>query len=253
MPSSQSPTLLVIPAYRESQRLPKSFPELCAAIGAMEGDEVAVLVVDDGSGAEEARFVSELVAGMQEDYPFLLDPLLLDKNRGKGGAVYAGWDSVKADPQYETLGFVDSDGAVPAGEVVRLLAQLRGFDREKALYAARLHDGEHAVKRTLLRKWLGLLFRWLTRVSFRLPIHDSQCGCKLVPAQPYHAIRDQLTELRYCFDIDLTIHLLNTNVEIDEIPISWTEAAGTKLNLSQALKMLRSLWQLRKKAKRLRR
>ena len=94
---------------------------------------------------------------------------------------------------------------------------------------------------------LGLLFRRITKMFFKLPIHDSQCGYKIVPADPYHGIRTQLTELRYCFDIDLTIHLLKAGLRIREIPISWTETPGTKLTLSQGTKMLASLWQLRKK------
>lgn len=247
MPSSESPTLLVIPAYRESQRLPKFLPELCAAVATLDGSPVAIRVVDDGSGEAEQKILTELVAKLRETHEFLQAPLLLEKNRGKGGAVYAGWDASADEKQFTTLGFVDADGAVGAAEVARLLRMVPDRQSDECLYAARLHDAHQAVKRTLLRKWLGLLFRRITRMFFRLPIHDSQCGYKLIPAQTYHAIRNQLTELRYCFDIDLTIHLLKADLKFVEVPISWTEAPGTTLTLSQGAKMLGSLWKLRKK------
>jgi len=246
MPSRQSPTLLVVPAFRESQRLPNFLPDLCRAVATLEGSPVKIRVVDDGSGSTEQEFLIELVAELRQSFPFLQEPLILEKNRGKGGAVYAGWDASKG-MTFGSLGFVDADGAVSASEVVRVLELVPGSDSGECLYAARLDDTDQAIKRTLIRKWLGLLFRRLTRMFFKLPIRDSQCGFKIIPAEPYHEIRGLLTELRYCFDIDLTIHLLKAGVKIREVPISWTETPGTKITISQGTKMLSSLWQLRKK------
>ena len=222
MPSSPRPTLLVIPAFRESRRLPKFLPELCEAVAGLDGDSLAIRVVDDGSGSAEQKVVRDLVAELRERHAFLQEPLILERNLGKGGAVYAGWDASQGEG-FAHIGFVDADGA------------------------ARLHDDDQSIKRTLIRKWLGLLFRRITRMFFKLPVNDTQCGFKFIPAEPYHQIREHLTELRYCFDIDLTIHLLKAGVKIKEISISWTETPGTKLTLSQATKMLSSLWQLRKK------
>ena len=246
MPQSDRPTLLIIPAFRESRRLPRFLPVLCEKVAEMDGDAVAIRVVDDGSGAAELKAVQELVAKLQKDYAFLQDPLALERNRGKGGAVYAGWDASKEDG-FKTIGFVDADGAVSASEVVRVMAKIPAVAENECLYAARLGDTDQAIKRTVVRKWLGLLFRRLTRIFFKLPVNDTQCGFKFIPAAPFHKIRPQLTELRYCFDIDLTIHLLKEGVKITEVPISWTETPGTKLTLTQATRMLSSLWQLRKK------
>ncbi|MGI9243507.1 MAG: glycosyltransferase [Verrucomicrobiales bacterium] len=246
MPVSESPTLLVVPAFRESRRLPRFLPDLCRAVEEMDSRLVQVRVVDDGSGETEQRILTELVTELRQSYPFLQEPLVLEKNRGKGGAVYAGWDASES-ADFGKLGFVDADGAVSAAEVVRVLELVPGSAADECLYAARLDDSDQAIKRTLVRKWLGLLFRRITRMFFKLPIRDSQCGFKIVPARPYHEIRSQLTELRYCFDIDLTIHLLKAGLKIREIPISWTETPGTKITLSQGTKMLGSLWQLRKK------
>jgi len=250
MPSTESEKLLVIPAFRESQRLPKFLPRLCEAAAALdEGSQIAIRVVDDGSGAAEQKVVSDLCAELREKFPFLQEPLLLERNRGKGGAVYAGWDA--ASESSELIGFVDADGSVSAEEVVRVVKILPDLAENECAYAARLHDENagQSVNRTLVRKWLGLLFRRLTRMLLRLPVRDTQCGFKFVPAAPYREIRDQLTEKRYCFDIDLTIHLLKKEVTFREIPISWIEIPGTRLSIPQAAKMLSSLWKLSRKAR----
>ena len=120
MPASESPTLLVVPAFCESQRLPRFLPDLCGAVAAMDGAPVQIMVVDDGSGTAEQKFLIDLVAELRESHTFLMEPLILEENRGKGGAVYAGWDASEGGG-FSKLGFVDADGAVSASEVVRVL------------------------------------------------------------------------------------------------------------------------------------
>ena len=246
MPSSHRPILLVIPAFRESQRLPKFLPDLCQHVATMEDSPVTIQVVDDGSGTSEQKVVVDLILQLRQHHDFLNEPILLQSNRGKGGAVYAGWDANQSE-NYSSLGFVDADGAISGAEVVRVLAKIPDLGPSHGIYAARLNDADQAIKRTLIRKWLGLVFRRITKLFFHLPINDSQCGFKFVPAAAFHQIRNQLTELRYCFDIDLTIHLIKSGIQIKEVPISWTETPGTKLTLSQASKMLASLLKLRSK------
>ncbi|MFT5856917.1 MAG: glycosyltransferase involved in cell wall biosynthesis, partial [Verrucomicrobiales bacterium] len=158
MPSSPRPTLLVIPAFRESRRLPKFLPELCEAVAGLDGDSLAIRVVDDGSGSAEQKVVRDLVAELRERHAFLQEPLILERNLGKGGAVYAGWDASQGEG-FAHIGFVDADGAVSASEVARVVQQIPGLEAGECLYAARLHDDDQSIKRTLIRKWLGLLFR----------------------------------------------------------------------------------------------
>ena len=109
--------LLVIPSYRDAGRLALFLPELCDALQAVP--DLKVRVVDDGSGAVIAEETAQLVRKLAQQHPILLEPLLLDPNRGKGGAIYAGWDA--AAPEVEWLGFADADGATSAHEVKRLV------------------------------------------------------------------------------------------------------------------------------------
>src|SRR5438034_656120 len=80
---------LVVPCYKESGRIGAFLPKLCAQLDALEGCHV--LVVEDGSAADEQERMSNMVRDLMPQHPCLRDPLLLPKNLGKGGAVYTGW------------------------------------------------------------------------------------------------------------------------------------------------------------------
>lgn len=167
---------------------------------------------------------------------------MLPENRGKGGAVYAGWDAAR-DGGFQWLAFVDADGAVSAGETIRLLRALLDQDADPpvALFAARVRDGGTSVRRTPLRKLLGDTFRLIVRTIFRLPLRDTQCGLKAVPAGQYRAVRPQLHERRFVFDVELAARLVRAGHPPREFPISWEESPGSRLNLRSAARMLLAL------------
>lgn len=234
-----SATLLVIPCYRERDRLPRFLPDLCRALERME--DVQVRVVDDGSGPEQQEWLAAWVDDQRKHFPFLDPAQLNPQNLGKGGAVYSGWDRPEGA---DRLAFVDADGAVPAGEVVRVLNLTREAPGE-AVYAVRTGQDGTRVSRAFHRRIAGGVFRWLVRRLFRFPLPDTQCGCKLVPAAAYAAIRQDLKEHRFTFDVELTWHLLHRGVGIEAVPIHWTESPGSRLRPGSAWQMYQSIKKLR--------
>jgi glycosyltransferase involved in cell wall biosynthesis len=236
--------LLVIPAYHESRRLPRFLPELCEALRAL-GSQVAVQVVDDGSGPAEERLVGAFVDELRERHPFVRALHCLGTNRGKGAAVYAGWDL--ADDEV-WLGFVDADGAVPAAEVVRLAMMAeREAATSRAIFAVRVSGAGRTVTRTLSRRITGRVFRWLVHWLFDIPVPDTQCGLKFVSAASYRDLRSRLREMRFCFDVELTCLLLAAGVEIIPVPIDWHESPGGKVHPRAIVEMIASLMRLRRR------
>lgn len=246
MPPPSPEILLVIPAYRESERLPPFLAELCSAV-ATAGVPATLCVVDDGSGAKESRMVVETCHALSDRFPFLDSPVLLKKNLGKGGAVYAGWNLAgEKTPPPTWLAFIDADGAISAPEATRFLGKLASLDPSRdCLYAVRVAEPGTEVKRSPLRRVLGNLFRFLVRSAFHLPCRDTQCGLKAVPASSYDRIRAGLTERRFAFDVDLTAALVAAKARIVELPISWEESPGSSVNLRASLQMLLALVKLR--------
>lgn len=245
MADERAQILLVIPCYKESERLPAFLAELCSAIES-SGLPVRVRPVDDGSGEAEAAAMTALVKELQPEHSCLGRAVLLEKNRGKGGAVYAGWDSAEEE-RFDWLAFVDADGAVSAEETLRVLTDVSQRDAEsgECVFAVRVGGDHTPVQRTPIRKLLGNMFRIMVRVLYRLPCRDTQCGMKVIPRARFREVREQLKEERFVFDVELAARLVRSGCSIIEIPIAWQESPGTRLRMSSAARMLSALFAVR--------
>jgi glycosyltransferase involved in cell wall biosynthesis len=231
--------LITIPCYQESARLPSFLDTLCPALAAAPFS-ARIVVVDDGSGAPEAERTREIAARAASHWPGLLaEPVFLPANRGKGGAVYAGWESPEA-ASAALLCFVDADGSVPAAEVVRLVGELLAdrAGRWQAIFGSRVKLLGARVERLPSRHYVGRVFATLVTLITGLTIYDSQCGLKVVRRHAYTAIAGELSEHRFVFDVELALRLLRHNCAIREVPIDWTEIPGSKVRL------LRDSWRM---------
>jgi glycosyltransferase involved in cell wall biosynthesis len=218
---------LVIPAYRESGRIGPFLRELMPALAAGPL-KTSVLVVDDGSGLAETEKLRKVVAPFASEFPGLLQMLELPVNFGKGGAVRAGWD---AAPPCEYLAFVDADGSISAGEVVRLAsaAWCRRSGRT-TLFASRIRMLGHSIRRSLFHHLAGRAFATVVGVLTDDRVYDSQCGCKFVPSDVYRSVRPVLRERGFAFDVELMAAILRSGNSIEEVPIDWHETPGTKVS-----------------------
>ena len=234
--------LLVIPCFRESERLPKFLPALVRAVEA-SGLDVRIRAVDDGSGAGEQAWLRDYVAGLAAAHGCVDPAQLNERNTGKGGAVYSGWERAEGAA---VLAFVDADGAVPPEEVVRLL-RMAVEDSEGAVIAVRTGELGTRVVREMKRRVAGQVFRWIVRWHFGFPVPDTQCGCKAVPGAVFAEILPELTERRFTFDVELLWHLFRRGVRVRSVPIDWEESPGSRLQPGSALAMFRSLRALRRK------
>lgn len=240
LPHEFSPkgVLLVIPAFRESRRLPGFLPHLLSALRE-SGLPVRVRVVDDGSPGADREGCEALCRKLSVGFPALSPMLSLNRNLGKGGAVYAGW---AGETEARWLGFCDADGSVGPDEVVRLIRILLedGFAGD-ALIASRLAGGSRPVRRSLWRGALSRLFSaWVRRVT-GLSVRDSQCGCKFVRRTVFERVRPELTEFRFAFDVELLCRLTASGAAIREEPVAWTGRPGGSLSVMRdGMRMLRA-------------
>ncbi len=242
--SSSPRILLVIPCFRESERLPRFLPRLCEALEAA-ALPVEVLIVDDGSGPAEVAALSAFVESLRPRHPLLRAVLPRPVNLGKGAAVYRGWDQARTE---DIVAFVDADGAVPAAEVVRVLRlALTPEHVGHALYAVRTGAKGTVVKRHGVRQITGRVFRALVHFFFDIPVPDTQCGCKVVPTRVYQAIKPELREFRFCFDVELTCLLQREGTPIVPVPINWEESPGSRVRPATVREMFLSLLRLRRR------
>ncbi|OYW77552.1 MAG: hypothetical protein B7Z37_03760 [Verrucomicrobia bacterium 12-59-8] len=239
---------LVIPCFQESGRIGPFLTELCAVTHALGG--VTIQVVEDGSDAAEAARMREIIAPLCAQHAHLLQPLFLPENLGKGGAVYAGWDRA---PGVDWLAFVDADGSCSATEVAHLILRARKQPAAlTAVFASRWDQTSAKVQRQWKRRLMGRIFGTLVSTLLHIPIHDSQCGLKLVPRAAYQRIAPDLRILGFAFDVELLAALHDSGCAFEEASIAWHETPGGHVHLIRdSIRMARDVLAIRnRRAKR---
>ncbi len=234
--------LLVIPCFRESERIR---PFLASLHTELSGDgAVTVLVVEDGGGPEEQEKMRAIVEAFRPQWPGLRPLLALNENVGKGGAVYAGWNTHE---DHQWLAFVDADGSCAAYEVRRLI-ELAKAKPDTALFASRICMlGKH-IRRDFHRHLIGRVYATVVSETLRIPVYDSQCGLKLLPATAFEKIRPLAHVPGFAFDVELLCLLLDSGCPVHEVPIDWHETPGGKVRLiHDSLRMFRDVLAIRQR------
>jgi dolichyl-phosphate beta-glucosyltransferase len=237
---------IIVPSYRDADRLEKYLPDLCRLGENFE--LLRVIVVDDGSGPEHSSNLRNVVDRCRTSALCDLRLHVLSSNVGKGGAIYAGWD---ASLGFEWLGFVDADGATSAKEVSRMLHFLKQTlqfnSAPDMIIASRVKMLGRTVDRSAIRHFMGRVYSTLASILTGLSVYDSQCGCKFIRIGAYSAVRLELNEKRFAFDMELLLYLSQAGFSIIEFPVDWRDVAGSKVSLfKDSFLMFRSLLSLRK-------
>lgn len=206
---------VVIPAFNEAERLPRTLGRLADYLRAF-GRSHEILVVDDGSSdatAERARAAGATV-------------LRNDKNRGKGHAVRRGMLEARGQRRLMT----DADLSTPIEELKRFLETMdRGFDvviGSRALPGANIE-----VHQPWFRENMGRLYNLFVRALAVPGLRDTQCGFKLWSAA---AARDAFAPARldgFSFDVEALFLARKRGYRIAEVPVTWRNDAATRVGL----------------------
>jgi len=235
--------IIVIPAYQESRRLPAYLHQLLP-LCEKSTEKISIQIVDDGSGPEEVDRLLEQIEPLRKEFSCLAEPLLLARNRGKGGAVYEGW---KQSPACDILGFLDADGSIPAPEVIRPI-EMATVHPGRSLCASRIKMLGRSITRSAKRHYVGRLYATLLSLLLDLPVYYSQCGYKLLPYPAYLRIRDRLMEPGFAFDAEILMLLSDAGVDMVEVPIDWHDEPGSKVHLVRdGIRMALALHRIRRR------
>jgi len=258
---------VVVPAYNEEYRLPQMLDEtlsyLEARAAACPGSfSYEVIVVDDGS--TDATYAAALgslqrppaaslpAAGAgagaggrqqpQQPRGGELRVLRLASNRGKGFAVKAGMLVARG----QLLLMADADGATNIRDLERLERALGPREEDggpQIAFGSRHHLREEAVaKRAWHRNVLMTAFHLVVWLLVGGPVQDTQCGFKLFRARVGKQIFASLHIYRWAFDIEVVLLSRIFGRAIAEVPVTWVEMPGSKLNLiTGSLTMLRDI------------
>jgi len=222
---------VVVPAYAEAERVGTTVARLREALVPL-GDDVEVLVVDDGSPdatAEEAAAAGARV-------------LRLETNRGKGAAVRAGVLAARG----RSVVFTDADLAYPPEQVAAVVRELEdGWD---VVVGSRRHPSSaDAAGASALRVVSGRLFNLLTATVLLGQYRDTQCGLKGFRADVGRLLFSHTRLERFAFDVEV-LHLVERyRLSLTEVPVVLVRAPGSTVRVGlDALRMVRDLFRVRR-------
>lgn len=153
---------IVIPAYNEEDNIAHLYHKLKNVLGKLN-KKYEIIFVDDGSTDKTTENITKL---SKKDKNIKL--LQFQKNFGKSAALSVGFEYSKA-PVIITM---DCDLEEGPNEIPQLLEKIKVYDLVVGWRYKRKH--------TLLKRFFSGIYNLFVRILTNLPIHDSNCGFKVL-------------------------------------------------------------------------
>ena len=238
---------LAVPCYNEAARLDADAFLSYAATH----PGVRFVMVDDGS--TDGTF--EVLERMRAAAPASVRVLRLQPNGGKAEAVRAGIQAGLGEGA-PLVGFFDADLATPLSAIDDFLAVFRGRPQVEFVLGSRVMLLGRSIRRKATRHYFGRAFATAVSLVLDLPVYDTQCGAKVIRANPLTAtLFDTPFTSRWIFDVELIARYLQLPSGPGEPPRrdrlyelvvpAWHDQPGSKLrwyDFARAIGELGSIW-----------
>jgi dolichyl-phosphate beta-glucosyltransferase len=227
---------LVIPAFNEENRLPKTLESVLPFLD-QQHFTTEIIIVDDGS-SDQTLAVSNKY--LRSDNKVCLRVIKHQHNQGKGAAIKTGVFNARS----EYILIYDADGATPIQEVLKVWS-IKDTGTIVIGSRALCADGVK-IKTRALRKLLGRVFNFAANLIVIPKIKDTQCGFKLIPTEVARKIFSRVTMNGYCFDVEVLFLGKKLGFKIVETPIDWFHVSGSKVDvIKDGIKMFFDLFRIR--------
>ena len=222
--SDPAPELsIVIPAYNEEKRLPRTLVQIrdyfCRT--KLAAEDLEILVVDDGSTDGTVRVAEEWSRQMPS-----LRIVQNGTNRGKGYSVRHGMLEARG-----RIGlFTDADLSSPIEESAKLLDAIAAGN-DVAIGSRALDRSLIEVHQSPYREFAGIIFNGFVRLFTGLPFHDTQCGFKAFVRAPSRIVFEQQRIERFGFDPEVLFLAKRHGLRSTEVPVRWAHDPATKVHV----------------------
>ncbi|CAN5371479.1 hypothetical protein BH09ACT4_BH09ACT4_10330 [soil metagenome] len=205
-----SGTVVVIPTYNERE-----------SIGAVVGGvreavpEAHIIVVDDGSPDGTGLFADQLAAA---------DPRVHVLHRAEKaglGAAYRAGFAWALSQNYDVIVEMDADGSHDPRQLPRLLGALSGAD---LAVGSRWVVGGDVVGWPAHRRLISKGGSWYTRLMLGIRQRDATSGFRAYRADALRTIDPaSVASQGYSFQIELLWRAVRSNLNVREVPITFTD------------------------------
>jgi len=230
---------VIIPAYNEEKRLPKTLEEIDKYLSKQNYD-YEILAVNDGSKDKTVEVAKSLLLKIRN-----LKVTGYKVNQGKGYAVRFGMLEARGDYRI----FTDADNSTSIDQVEKMWPEFeKGYD---------IVIGSRDVKGAILdppQPWLRQLilgegFKLLRKIIVGLwGIEDTQCGFKCFKGKVIEDVFPKCKINRFAFDPEFLIIAKKLGYKIKEIPVYWRNDPESKVKfkwmVNMGLDLLKIRWNL---------
>lgn len=244
--------LVIMPTYNEADNLRGVIERVHAA-----APFVHVLVIDDGS-PDGTGSVADALAASDERNFVLHRPGKL--GLGSAYVLGFGWGLERG---YELLGEMDADGSHPPETLPRMIAAIgagrgdgvggddsggAGDSEEIAdaglVIGSRRVPGAGVTNWPRHRVWLSRVGNTYARIALGISVRDSTAGFRVFRADVLRNIRlDEVDSKGYCFQVDMTLRVLDAGYRVVEVPIVFHEREHGESKMSRGI-VLEAMWRV---------
>ena len=211
-----------MPTYNERQNL-----EIIAGRIREAVPDADLLVVDDNSPDGTGDLADKLAEADPR-----VQVLHRTEKAGLGRAYVAGFAQALAEG-YDLIVEMDADGSHRPEDLPRLLAAEAGAD---AVIGSRYVPGGTVVNWPVSRQLLSKGANLYTRLMLGVRVKDATGGFRVYRAATLRRIGlDGIQSAGYCFQVDMTLRVLQAGLRITEVPITFVERERGASKMSRSV------------------
>lgn len=202
---------MILPVYNEVKSIGLIIKELYYEIGNKVKMEIIVREGGSTDGTKEA------LIKLSQSIP--MKPILQEEKGGYMSDVKDGLRQANTD----YVLFIDSDGQYVASDFWKLYEKRDNYDMIIG-YKIKRVDPPHRI-------FLSKVFHTMVRALFKLPLHDPDCGYRIIKKRVIDSVVEEVKFLEYSFWTEFTIRAFKEGFKLLEIPIQHRRrlSGGTKL------------------------
>jgi glycosyltransferase involved in cell wall biosynthesis len=210
---------LILPVYNEVKSIGSIINELYYEISSKVRMEI---IVREGGSTDGTK---KTLIKLSQSIP--LKPILQEE---KGGYMRDVKDGLRqADTDYVL--FIDSDGQYVASDFWKLYEKRDNYDMIIG-YKIKRADPLHRI-------FLSKMFNTLVRVLFKLPLHDPDCGYRIIKKRVIDSVVKEVKFLEYSFWSEFTIRAFKKGFKLLEVPIQHRRRLSGSTKLYTPSKLLK--------------
>src|SRR4051812_22641060 len=207
--------VVVMPTFDEAESIERVVGDLLAKVPG-----VHVLIVDDAS-PDGTGLIADRLASADER----IQVLHRTARDGLGHAYLAGFRRA-LEAGYDVIIEMDADGSHPAATLPQMIAALAPAsadphaDAPSLVIGSRWVPGGRVVNWPRRRELLSRAANLYARVMLRIRVRDSTGGYRAYRATALESLDLSAVNSRgYCFQIDMTLRVIDAGFRVAEVPI----------------------------------